>query len=108
MKDREFEDWARARLEEHEAALSAEIRRRLRLGREVALESSTRLRWRLPMVAGLATAALLLLAVGLWWPHSLPTVPGEPEDLVLLIEDDPEFIADLEFYEWLESQDGTG
>ena len=108
MKDGEFEHWVRARLEEHEATVSPGIRHRLAQGREAALASPAWFRWRSPALAGLATAALLLLAVRLWWPHSVPTVPEEPEDLVLLIEEDPEFIADLDFYEWLESQDGTG
>jgi len=107
--DRDFEQRARAELQQRVAATSPAVRARLEAmaaaaAREVP-RGSSRLRWSLalPAVGGLLAASL---AVVLLWPAKLP--PEKPadapaDDLALLLNvDNLDLLERMEFYQWLE------
>ena len=91
---------------------------RLNRARQAALaggRSGARQHWFLP--AGLASACVLLLAVGVWHSYTpsslahLPVLPltatgnADSGDIELVSGDDSlELYQDLEFYAWLEAQ----
>jgi anti-sigma-K factor RskA len=93
----------RTELERSCAALDGETLSRLHRMRSEALavRKSNWQGWWLPF----ATAAVLVLALSLLWPIS--QVPAEAPDLlledieVLVAEEELEFYADYEFYQWL-------
>ncbi|RMG30717.1 MAG: hypothetical protein D6721_03060 [Gammaproteobacteria bacterium] len=104
-REEEIQHW-RAALRAHEDRIPPEVASRLDRLRRKALEAGRR-RSRGARMA-LAMAALVLLALALHLYHPEPVLPQEPTDFVMLIEDDPEFLADLEFYAWLEAQNDSG
>ena len=84
---------------------------RLNRARQAALQAATtpNRRWASAWQWGLGMAASAVLAVVLWpTTPSLPVTQGtawQADDLSVMVEDaDPELIADLEFYAWLEAQ----
>lgn len=98
-------------LDQAERDLDAGTVARLRAARQQAIEQgrgrSTHLRpgWRLT-VRGLVTAAVVLAVAGWLWfsvPDTQP-VPPSVDDLGLLsAQENPEFFADLNFYDWLDN-----
>jgi len=97
------------RLRDSADEFDAQTRSRLNQARQAALEEiRPRSAWlRAPALAGLATAAVAIIAVSLWQPASQapqPLVtPGiEDTDLELLMaEESLDMLDDLEFYTWL-------
>lgn len=97
-------------LDQAERDLDAGTVARLRTARQQAIEQglrrSTRLRptWLLP-VRGLVTAAVVLAVAGWLWFSVPDTKPMQAsvDDLELLsAQENPEFFADLDFYDWLD------
>jgi len=100
VRDPGFEARLRAALRAHEARLPPELETRLADARQQAIAQGAGRRhpaWRVPVALGLS----------LLRPQAV-VAPRTAADFVLLVEDDPEFLADLEFYLWLESQDESG
>ena len=104
-------------LDETENNLDAGVLARLRVSRRQAIEaglrrsSHARPGWLLP-VAGFVTAGIVLAVAGLLWfaaPDPKPLQQANVEDIELLTgSDNPEFFADLEFYDWLENIGNSG
>ena len=108
VRDPGFEARLRAALRAHEARLPPELETRLADARQQAIAQGAGRRhpaWRVPVA--LAAGLLLALGLSLLRPQAV-VAPRTAADFVLLVEDDPEFLADLEFYLWLESQDESG
>jgi hypothetical protein len=85
---------------------------RLNRARQAALLAATKpnRRWASAWQWGFGMAATAVLAVVLWpTTPMLPVTQGaawQADDLSVMVEDaDPELIADLEFYAWLEAQE---
>lgn len=92
--------------------LDADTRRRLAQARYAALHALERPRRFGLAVSGVAASvAITLLAATLWLLQPAPTPVAEQTlaDLDLLATpDNPELYVDLEFYQWLASQDHAG
>ena len=113
-------DALRDALQQSADALDGASASRLNRARQAALQAASApsrpwlSAWTWTRSWGLGLAATAALAV-MWWP-SPPTLPGghtegwqaetwQAEELNVLVEDaDPELIADLEFYAWLDAQ----
>lgn len=101
---------ARTALDRSTEALSPEIVARLRQARLQALEARPRRSSRLVWAGGLATAAVAILVMVLWWPSAPGPKHHEPsmEDLELLTAPESlDFYEDLEFYRWLADADSS-
>jgi hypothetical protein len=104
------------RLRDSADELDAQTRSRLNQARQAALqEIRPRRAWLgAPALAGLATAAVAIIAVSLWQPASQapqPLVPAgiESADLELLMaEESLDMLEDLEFYTWLATAELDG
>ena len=105
-----FLDAAKRALDEAEKNLDAGTVTRLRTARLEAIEQGlrrpSRMRpgWLLPL-GGFATAAIVFAVAGLLW-FSTPNpnlLQANVSDIELLTaHENPEFFADLDFYDWLE------
>jgi len=109
--EEKFLDAAKRALDDAEKNLDAGTVARLRAARRAAIEQGlrrpSRMRpgWLLP-VGGFATAAIVLSVAGLLWfsapnPNLLQTNVSDIE--LLAAHENPEFFADLDFYDWLEN-----
>lgn len=105
--------------------LDAATRSRLNRSRQAALAEYDHARQRPAWLAGgwrtaVAAAAVAVVAVGLWTGRSGPVSPDggaasveapRPEqaaDLdVVLAEESPELVEDLDFYDWIETDGGA-
>lgn len=101
---------AKRMLDQAEKDLDAGAVARLRMARQQAIEQGLRrsLRsrpaWLLP-VRGMVTAAVVLAVAGWLWFSIPDTNPMQAsvDDLELLsAQENPEFFADLDFYDWLD------
>jgi len=104
----EFIDRAGRLLRQQTEELDADIRSRLTRARHRALESASRRRAPSPAwISAGATAAVAVLALGLWiggqpgGSAEDPTQMAEDMDL-LLSEESLELLEELEFYAWLD------
>ena len=100
-------DRIRQSLEQSLDNLDGKTASRLNQIRQAALAEAgkqTSFNW-LPM-AGLATAAALVLAVTMTLrvPETLPGPEQDLADLELVASEDMELVADLDFYFWLEAE----
>ena len=105
-----FLDAAKRALDDAEKNLDAGTVARLRAARREAIEqglrhpSHMRPGWLLPL-GGFATAGVVLAVAGLLW-FSAPNpnlLQANVSDIELLTaHENPEFFADLDFYDWLE------
>ena len=106
-----FLNAAKRALDEAEKNLDAGTVTRLRTARREAIEqglrrpSRRRPGWLLP-VGGFATAAIVFAVAGLLW-FSAPNpnlLQANVSDIELLTaHENPEFFADLDFYDWLDN-----
>ena len=106
-RDSELQDKVRSELDAQLDTLDANVTARLSAARHRALDQLERKpRWQ--PVTGWAVAATLVLAVSLWWQQA-PTGNGlSADDFELLVSSDGiELYEDLEFYEWLASEERT-
>jgi len=87
----------------------------LRAARARALDDAGRHSWRVPATLWLPAVAIAGLAAVVLVPRIDSVGPGEPRDIgtvaaadleLLLGEEEFDMFAELEFYEWLEMQDG--
>jgi hypothetical protein len=111
-----FLNAAKRALDEAEQNLDRGTLARLRAARREAIEQglrrAPRLRpgWLLP-VGGFATAAIVFAVAGLLW-FSAPNpvlVQANLSDIELLTaNENPEFFADLDFYDWLDNDSDAG
>jgi hypothetical protein len=97
----------RAELDARAADLDAHSLRRLRLARREALGQLTAARPRAPWyaAAALATLACALIGMNLWQERTV--LDAAPEEISLLAGADAEVAEDLEFYEWLDKNQGV-
>ena len=107
-RDEPFVASIRATLDRSAADLDAETLVRLRQGRRQALEARPRRVPWLVWAGGLATAAVAILVMVLWWP----VAPGPRhhdaslDDVELLTAGESlDVYDDLEFYRWLADVD---
>src|SRR3972149_5250141 len=108
--EEKFLNAAKRALDDAEKNLDASTVARLRAARREAIEQGlrrpSRMRpgWLLPL-GGFATAAIMLSVAGLLW-FSAPNpnlLQANVSDIELLTaHENPEFFADLGFYDWLE------
>jgi len=107
---REFLKKVIGQLEHDEDTLDPAIARRLREGRQRALEMHGRPRLRIfpewITISGIATAVVLTIAVSLWVGTPRPVIPlHNIEDMeVLNAPEKLEFYRDLDFYCWLDRE----
>jgi hypothetical protein len=94
-------------------ALSPEIMERLRSARLNAVEAFEKKEERFFLfpawltAGGVATVAVVMLAVTFWLPGINGNQPGLPDDEideVIATTESPEFFEDLDFYLWLAEQ----
>jgi hypothetical protein len=105
QRDKEVQQRVRTELEAKLETLDANVAARLSAARHRALDQLTsKPRWQ--PVAGWAVAATLVVTVSLWWQQSPSTANGiSPDDFELLVSGDGiELYEDLEFYDWLSSE----
>ena len=110
-----FLNAAKRALDEAEKNLDAGTVARLRAARREAIEQGlphpSRMRpgWLLPL-GGFATAGVVLAVAGLLW-FSAPNpnlLQANVSDIELLTaHENPEFFADLDFYDWLEDNNNA-
>jgi hypothetical protein len=111
-----FLNAAKRALDDAEKNLDGGTVARLRAARREAIEQGlrrpARLRpgWLLP-VGGFATAAIVFAVAGLLWfsapnPNLLQTNVSDIE--LLTAHENPEFFADLDFYDWLDNDSDAG
>ncbi len=103
--EKRFLESVRRELDQSVEALDAATLSRLNQARQRALDAGLgRQVWWRPLAAGLALASVAVLAVSLWLAR--PAVePQALDDLELLTAAEPiEFYEELEFYEWLDSE----
>ncbi|NOY62300.1 MAG: DUF3619 family protein [Gammaproteobacteria bacterium] len=96
----------RSVLDERAEQLDDTTCNRLRMARQQALkqQSQRAIGWQFP-AASFATAAVVVLALGLWMnqPEQSVFTPTVMDDMELLsATDELEFYEELEFYQWLE------
>jgi hypothetical protein len=97
-------------LERDEEALDTHTARRLREGRQRALEINVRPSLRVfpgwITISGIASAVVLIIAVSLWLGSPRPVTPlHNIEDMeVLNSPEQLEFYRDLDFYRWLDRE----
>ena len=111
-----FLNAAKRALDDAEKNLDAGTVARLRAARREAIEQGlrrpSRMRpgWLLP-VGGFATAAIVFAVAGLLW-FSAPNpnlLQANVSDIELLTApENPEFFADLDFYDWLDNDSNAG
>jgi hypothetical protein len=111
-----FLNAAKRALDEAEKNLDAGTVTRLRTARREAIEQGLRRPsrrhpgWLLP-VGGFATAAIVFAVAGLLW-FSAPNpnlLQANVSDIELLTaHENPEFFADLDFYDWLDNDSDAG
>ena len=110
--EEKFLKHAKRALDATEKSLDAGTLARLHTSRRQAIEAGLRRPWHarpgwLLPVGGFATAGIVLAVAGLFWfaaPDDKPFQQTSVDDLELLTaRDNPEFFADLEFYDWLEN-----
>lgn len=111
-----FLNAAKRALDDAENNLDADTVARLRAARREAIEQGlrrpSRMRpgWLLP-VGGFATAAIVLSVAGLLWFSAPDTnlMQANVSDIELLTaHENPEFFADLDFYDWLDNDSDAG
>ena len=124
MNTPEYPEWTqktKALLDTSALDLDAATLSRLNRARRAALEQRHRpsLRWLLP--TGLASACMLMLALGVWLTRapqhrdatsahtSKMAVSLQPDDLDMVSgNDNLDLYQNLEFYAWLDAQDRDG
>ncbi|MGI9330158.1 MAG: hypothetical protein ACR2QB_05525 [Gammaproteobacteria bacterium] len=97
------------RLRDSAEELDGPARSRLNQARHSALQEIRPRSWWLgaPALAGLATAAVAIIAVSLWLPATQAPQPLVPEGIqetdleLLMAEESLDMLEDLEFYTWL-------
>jgi hypothetical protein len=114
--EEKFLNAAKRALDDAEKNLDAGTVTRLRAARRAAIEQGLqrplRMRpgWLLP-VGGFATAAIVFAVAGLLW-FSAPNpnlMQANVSDIELLTaHENPEFFADLDFYDWLDNDSDAG
>jgi 4-hydroxy-L-threonine phosphate dehydrogenase PdxA len=102
---------ARAQLNHAAADLDEFSIARLRAGRKRALAAADARRrfrpaWWLPLSSA-AVAAIVTVTVATNWWRAAPVTATEDIEL-LATSDDPEFLEDIDFYNWLEDQRDAG
>lgn len=114
--EKEFVSSAQRALGDIEKNLDAGTIVRLRAARRQALEEGlgqpwrARLRWLQP-VGGLVTASIVFAIIGTLWfsaPHNDLSLTGMSDIELLAASENPDFFADLEFYDWLEDSANAG
>jgi hypothetical protein len=107
---------AKRALDNAEKNLNADTVARLRAARREAIEQGlrqpSRMRpgWLLPL-GGFATAAVVLSVGALLWfsaPNNDLTQVGMGDIELLTAHENPEFFADLDFYDWLDNDSDAG
>jgi hypothetical protein len=102
---------AKRALDNAEKNLDAGTVARLRAARRESIEQGLRrplrLRpgWLLPL-GGFATAGIVLAVAGLLWfsaPNPILLQPNVSDIELLTAQENPEFFADLDFYDWLDN-----
>ena len=113
MNDQERDERFLKRLQDELAAgddrLDQAVLTRLRESRQAAVAQAGRRFWHLPRLpawvtaSGLATAALLVVAVSLWLGNGQRPLPGTSVDdmEVITAQEQLDLYEDLEFYRWL-------
>jgi len=107
--ERRFIEAVKVELDRSSATLDAATLSRLNRARQRALAQPVpKQRWLMPGL-GLATAAVVVLAVALLTAAPKPAPEGVVEHIDLLsTADSIEFYDELEFYLWLESHEQAG
>lgn len=107
-RDTEVQKQVRAELEAQLETLDANVTARLSAARHRALDQlQTKPRWQ-PII-GWAVTATLLVAVSLWWQQASISNGMSVDDFELLVSGDGiELYEDLEFYDWLSSENDAG
>jgi len=115
LPDKKFLDGIRETLDRNADDLDEETLLRLRKVRLETLETAGRRRtlFALPRwltASGLATAAVVAVAVSVWTFSARQQLPASiPEDVeVLVIKDHLDLYEDLEFYRWLTADEAKG
>ena len=115
LPDKKFLDGIRETLDRNTEALDEETLLRLRRIRLEAQETAGRRRTlfavpRWLTAGGLATAAVVAVAVSVWTFSARQQLPASlPEDVeVLAIKDHLDLYEDLEFYRWLTVDEAKG
>ena len=103
--DRQFVQQVKVQLDRHAAGVDDLTVARLGAARRRALQTQVRLPRRWLPAAGLATAAVALLAVLVLMQ---PLNRSEPDWELWMTQDDIELIEELDFYAWLEATQSGG
>lgn len=116
-----LEQRSRELFDDSVASLDARTRSRLNQARQVALDAarghaSGPARWLLPIGSAAALVLVVLTSLQFMRPDNEVPVMDEPgvvastvDDLEILIStDELEMLKDVEFYAWLETQQGVG
>ncbi len=106
--DQELQQKVRTELESQLDTLDANVAARLAAARHRAVgELKIKSAWK--PIAGWAVAATLVVAVSLWWQQMPITNGMSADDFELLVSSDGiELYEDLEFYDWLSSENDAG
>lgn len=110
LQEERFLASVRARLDRSAEELSPEIMNRLRQARRQAIEARPRRVPWLVWAGGLATAAVAILVMVLWWPAApgLRHHEASLDDMELLTAGESlDVYEDLEFYRWLADADSA-
>ncbi|WP_066965543.1 hypothetical protein [Microbulbifer sp. Q7] len=113
--ERDLVAGARAAMDRRDASLDGETLSRLRRARAAALDANgtgTGPRMAPWLPVGLASAAVVTIAIVVVWPGTL-TQPAKPVDMladawILDEEAELEMIQDVEFYQWLAEETPDG
>lgn len=107
-RDTEVQQQVRAELDAKVDALDANVTAGLSAARHRALDQlQAKPRWQ--PVIGWAVAATLVVAVSLWWQQAPISNGMSADDFELLVSGDGiELYEDLEFYDWLSSENDAG
>lgn len=113
-KEDKFLRDAKRVLDDAEKNLDAATLARLRAARRQALDEGRRSRarpaWLLP-AGGLVTASVVLAVAALLWfsaPNSNPVQANLGDLDLLTAHENPDFFADLDFYDWLDRNADAG